>query len=75
MTQAKLAIASRLADLRGDGSTPEEIVKTMKVSKIHHEIETILEKREAAAAAAPAEPEFKPLIQSIFESFFGTDRE
>jgi hypothetical protein len=70
MTQAKLALATRLAELRGDGSNPEEIAKTMKVSKIHYEIEKIMEKK-----AAEPEPEFKPLIQSFFESFFGSDRE
>lgn len=82
MTQSKLAIAKRLAELRQDGSVPEELAKTMTVMKMHHEIEKIMERPEPEAEAepeAPHEPEeevpFKPLIQSLFESMFGSDRE
>jgi len=75
MTQAKLALATRLAELRGDGSNPEEIAKSMKVSRIHYEIEKIMEAKAEAEPKPAPEPEFKPLIQSIFESFFGSDRE
>jgi len=85
MTQSKIAIAKRLAELRADGSDPETLARTLTVMKMHHEIEKILEAAEAAEAVpepakpaepqAEAEPEFKPLIQSLFESFFGTDRE
>ena len=70
MTQSKLAIAKRLAELRQDGSVPEELAKTMTVMKMHHEIEKILE----AEPEPEPEPEFKPLIQSLFESMFGTER-
>lgn len=73
MTQSKLAIAKRLAELRQDGSVPEELAKTMTVMKMHHEIEKILEAEPVAVAEEP-EPEFKPLIQSLFESMFGTER-
>lgn len=86
MTQSKLAIAKRLAELRQDGSDPETLAKNMTVMKMHHEIEKILEAAEARSEPPPvekvpeagpagAEPEFKPLIQSLFESFFGADRE
>jgi hypothetical protein len=83
MTQSKIAIAKRLAELRADGSDPETLARTLTVMKMHHEIEKILEAAEAAEEAPEpakpvepqAEPEFKPLIQSLFESFFGTDRE
>ncbi len=75
MTKSKIAIATRLAELRQDGSDPEELAKTMSVMKMHHEIEKILEEREAAAKEPEPEPEFKSVIQSVFESFFGTDRE
>jgi len=78
MTQSKLAIAKRLAELRQDGSVPEELAKTMTVMKMHHEIEKILEKEEQEAPEAPEAPEeeppFKPIIQSLFESMFGVDR-
>jgi hypothetical protein len=41
---------------------------------MHHEIEKILEA--PGEPEAPEEPEpFKPLIQSLFESFFGAERE
>jgi hypothetical protein len=52
----------------------------MTVMKMHHEIEKILEEEEEepppvpAPAPAPEEP-FKPLIQSLFESVFGVDRD
>jgi hypothetical protein len=81
MTQSKIAIAKRLAELRGDGSDPETLARTLTVMKMHHEIEKILEAKESEPTPEPAEPqadpeaEFKPLIQSLFESFFGTDRE
>lgn len=82
MTQSKIAIAKRLAELRADGSDPETLARTLTVMKMHHEIEKILEAaEEAPEPAKPAEPqaeaetEFKPLIQSLFESFFGTDRD
>lgn len=84
MTQSKLSIAKRLAELRQDGSDPETLAKNMTVMKMHHEIEKIIEAREAEVPppeAGPArvssddDPPFKPLIQSLFESFFGTDRE
>lgn len=76
MTQSKLSIAKRLADLRQDGSDPETLAKTMTVMKMHHEIEKILEAREAEEAApAPPEEPFKPLIQSVFDAIFGSDRE
>ena len=83
MTQSKLSIAKRLADLRQDGSDPETLAKTMTVMKMHHEIEKILEAREAEEAKeqepAPAredpEPPFKPLIQSVFDAIFGSDRD
>ena len=77
MTQSKIAIAKRLAELRADGSDPETLARTMTVMKMHHEIEKILE-----APGEPEEPEapepekpFKPLIQSLFESLFGAERE
>lgn len=82
MTQSKFAIAKRLAELRQDGSDPETLAKNMTVMKMHHEIEKIIEAQENEAAAAPPpspeapkEPPFKPLVQSLFESFFGTDRD
>jgi hypothetical protein len=80
MTQSKIAIAKRLAELRGDGSDPETLARTLTVMKMHHEIEKILEAAEEAPEPAKpaepqAEPEFKPIIQSLFESFFGTDRD
>ena len=82
MTQSKIAIAKRLAELRGDGSDPETLARTLTVMKMHHEIEKILEAQEREPAPEPAkpaepqaEPEFKPIIQSLFESFFGTDRD
>ena len=85
MTQSKIAIAKRLAELRGDGSDPETLARTLTVMKMHHEIEKILEAQENEGGSrseptpqAPQpepEPEFKPLIQSLFESFFGTDRD
>jgi hypothetical protein len=83
MTQSKIAIAKRLAELRADGSDPETLARTLTVMKMHHEIEKILEAAEEAEGGsrsepppqADPEPEFKPLIQSLFESFFGTDRE
>lgn len=84
MTQSKLSIAKRLAELRQDGSDPETLAKTMTVMKMHHEIEKILEAREAEEEAAapaaqeptaPPEPPFKPLIQSVFDAIFGSDRE
>lgn len=76
MTQSKLSIAKRLAELRQDGSDPETLAKTMTVMKMHHEIEKILEAREAEEAApAPPEEPFKPLIQSVFDAIFGSDRE
>lgn len=78
MTKSKIEIATRLAELRQDGSTPEELAKSMTVMKMHHEIEKIIEARETEAAArAPQpepEPEFKSVVQSIFE-FFSSDRE
>lgn len=77
MTRSKIEIATRLAELRQDGSTPDELAKTLTVMKMHHEIEKILEAREAEPApepAEPAEPEFKSVVQSIFE-FFSADRE
>lgn len=83
MTQSKIAIAKRLADLRQDGSDPETLARTMTVMKMHHEIEKLLEAREVEAPPepepepepAPAEAPFKPLVQSIFETFFGVDRD
>lgn len=84
MTQSKIAIAKRLADLRQDGSDPETLARTMTVMKMHHEIEKIIESREAQepepapepeAEPGPTEEPFKPLVQSIFESFFGLDRD
>lgn len=69
MTQSKIAIAKRLAELRQDGSDPETLAKSMTVMKMHHEIEKILESKEEP------EPEEKPLIQSFFDIFFGVDRE
>ena len=77
MTQSKIAIAKRLAELRGDGSDPETLARTMTVMKMHHEIEKILEAQESEPTPAAPEPEkpFKPLVQSLFESLFGTDRE
>jgi len=74
MTQSKIAIAKRLAELRADGSDPETLARTMTVMKMHHEIEKILEA--PGGPEAPEEPEpFKPLIQSLFESFFGAERD
>jgi hypothetical protein len=77
MTQSKIAIAKRLAELRADGSDPETLARTMTVMKMHHEIEKILEA--PGEPEVPEEPEapepFKPLIQSLFESFFGAERE
>lgn len=82
MTQSKIAIAKRLADLRQDGSDPETLARTMTVMKMHHEIEKIVESREApepepepAPEPEPTEEPFKPLVQSIFETFFGVDRD
>jgi hypothetical protein len=82
MTQSKIAIAKRLADLRQDGSDPETLARTMTVMKMHHEIEKIVESREEPEAEpepeAPPEPveePFSPLVQSIFETFFGVDRD
>ena len=83
MTQSKIAIAKRLAELRGDGSDPETLARTLTVMKMHHEIEKILEAKETEGGSrsepTPAAPEpekpFKPLVQSLFESLFGTDRE
>lgn len=79
MTRSKIEIATRLAELRQDGSTPEELAKTLTVMKMHHEIEKILEERETGETEAePAkpeeEPEFKSVVQSIFD-FFSADRE
>jgi hypothetical protein len=74
MTRSKIEIATRLAELRQDGSTPEELAKTLTVMKMHHEIEKILESREDEVVSVPAEPEFKSVVQSIFE-FFSSDRE
>jgi hypothetical protein len=79
MTRSKIEIATRLAELRQDGSTPDELAKTLTVMKMHHEIEKILEAREAepapeTKASPPPEPEFKSVVQSIFE-FFSSDRE
>ena len=74
MTQSKIAIAKRLAELRADGSDPETLARTMTVMKMHHEIEKILEAPEEPSAPEVPEP-FKPLIQSLFESLFGTDRD
>jgi hypothetical protein len=81
MTQSKIAIAKRLAELRADGSDPETLARTMTVMKMHHEIEKILEapgEPEGGSRSEPTpEPEkpFKPLIQSLFESFFGAERD
>lgn len=77
MTQSKLAIARRLAELRQDGSTPEDLAKTLTVMKMHHEIEKILEAAEEPEpeVAPEPEPEFKSVIQSVFDTFFGADRE
>ena len=80
MTQSKIAIAKRLADLRQDGSDPETLARTMTVMKMHHEIEKIVESREEQEPEADPEPEappepFRPLVQSIFETFFGVDRD
>jgi hypothetical protein len=77
MTRSKIEIATRLAELRQDGSTPEELAKTMTVMKMHHEIEKILE-APPERVETPPEPEpeeFKSVVQSIFDSFFGSDRE
>jgi hypothetical protein len=81
MTRSKIEIATRLAELRQDGSTPEELAKTMTVMKMHHEIEKILE-TPPERVETPPEPEpepepeeFKSVVQSIFDSFFGSDRE
>jgi hypothetical protein len=79
MTRSKIEIATRLAELRQDGSTPEELAKTMTVMKMHHEIEKILEtppeREEPPPETAPEPEEFKSVVQSIFDSFFGSDRE
>jgi len=82
MTQSKIAIAKRLADLRQDGSDPETLARTMTVMKMHHEIEKIIESREQPEPEPAPEPEaepteepFKPLVQSIFDAFFGVDRD
>jgi hypothetical protein len=80
MTQSKIAIAKRLADLRQDGSDPETLARTMTVMKMHHEIEKIVESREQPEPVTEPEPEpteepFKPLVQSIFDAFFGVDRD
>lgn len=78
MTRSKIEIATRLAELRQDGSTPDELAKTLTVMKMHHEIEKILEARETAEPesepAKTEEPEFKSVVQSIFD-FFSSDRE
>ena len=79
MTRSKIEIATRLAELRQDGSTPEELAKTLTVMRMHHEIEKILEERETAEpesepAKPEPEPEFKSVVQSIFD-FFSADRE
>jgi hypothetical protein len=52
----------------------------MTVMKMHHEIEKILEAKETEGGSRSEptpEPEkpFKPLIQSLFESFFGAERD
>jgi len=73
MTRSKIEIATRLAELRQDGSTPEELAKTLTVMKMHHEIEKIIEARESDPPPEP-EPEFKSVVQSIFD-FFSADRE
>ena len=77
MTQSKIAIAKRLTELRADGSDPETLARTMTVMKMHHEIEKILEAPEEPSAPEVPEPEkpFKPLIQSLFESLFGAERD
>lgn len=82
MTQSKIAIAKRLADLRQDGSDPETLARTMTVMKMHHEIENIVESREEPEPEPAPEPApeqetepFKPLVQSIFDAFFGVDRD
>ena len=78
MTQSKIAIAKRLADLRQDGSDPETLARTMTVMKMHHEIEKIIESREEPEpepAPEPTEEPFKPLVQSLFDAFFGVDRD
>ena len=75
MTRSKIEIATHLAELRQDGSTPEELAKTLTVMKMHHEIEKIIESREVAPEPVKAEePEFKSVIQSVFD-FFSADRE
>ena len=80
MTRSKIEIATRLAELRQDGSNPEELAKTLTVMKMHHEIEKIIESRETAepepqvSPPPEPEPEFKSVVQSIFE-FFSADRE
>jgi hypothetical protein len=76
MTRSKIEIATRLAELRQDGSTPEELAKTLTVMKMHHEIEKILEAEPAPTQVPPPpeEPEFKSVVQSIFD-FFSADRE
>ena len=75
MTRSKIEIATRLAELRQDGSTPEELAKTLTVMKMHHEIEKIIEARESDPPPEPEpEPEFKSVVQSIFD-FFSADRE
>ena len=73
MTRSKIEIATRLAELRQDGSTPEELAKTLTVMKMHHEIEKIIEARESDPPPEP-EPVFKSVVQSIFD-FFSADRE
>ena len=70
MTQSKLKIAERLAELRGDGSNPEDLAKTMSVMKMHQEIENLLE---AKAASEPVEPP-PHSFASVFD-FFQSDRE
>jgi hypothetical protein len=77
MTQSKIAIAKRLAELRQDGSDPETLAKTMTVMKMHHEIENIIESRveEPETAPVPEPEEEKSYVQSIFETFFGVDRD
>jgi hypothetical protein len=77
MTQSKIAIAKRLAELRQDGSDPETLAKTMTVMKMHHEIENIIESRveEPEPAPEPEPEEEKSYVQSIFETFFGVDRD
>ena len=42
MTQPKLVVAKRLAELRQDGSDPEVLAKSMSIQKIHPEVAQVV---------------------------------